>query len=166
MSLQGNAAATELRGKINGLDVLTVDAYAIAVQNGFKGTEAEWLASLKGEDGYTPVKGVDYYTEEDIAELLSLLKIGTSSISYIDLAASKWTGNASPYSQVVAIDGVTENSKIDLNPSVEQLAVFHQKDIAFVAENEDGVVTVYCIGQKPTANYTMQITITEVIANG
>ena len=166
MSLQGKAAAKELRGKINGLDVLTIDAYAIAVKNGFKGTEAEWLASLKGEDGHTPVKGVDYYTEEDIAELLSLLKGGTSYISHIDLLAANWAGNASPYSQVVAIAGVTEYSKIDLNPSIEQLAVFHQKDIAFVAENEDGVVTVYCIGQKPTANYTMQITITEVGVNG
>lgn len=26
-------------------------AYEIAVQNGFKGTEADWLASLKGRDG-------------------------------------------------------------------------------------------------------------------
>lgn len=166
MSLEGKATATELRGKINSLDVLCIDAYAVAVKNGFDGTVEEWLASLKGKDGHTPIKGVDYYTEEDIAELVSLLKVAPSTISRIDLAATKWTGNASPYSQVVAIDGVTENSKIDLNPSVEQLAVFHQKDIAFVAENEDGVVTVYCIGQKPTADYTMQITITEVVANG
>ena len=70
------------------------------------------------------------------------------------------------YSQVVSISGVTENSKIDINPSVEQLAIFHKKDIAFVTENEDGVVTVYCIGQKPVNDYSMQITITEVVTNG
>ena len=105
-----------------------------------------------------------------IAELIALIGSGgggsASYISYITLSASKWQGAASPYSQVVTVAGATEYSKIDINPSVEQLAIFHQKDIAFVAENEDGVVTVYCIGQKPTADYTMQITVTEVLANG
>ena len=39
-------------------------AYEIAVDNGFEGSESEWLDSLKGEpgeNGYTPVKGVDYF---------------------------------------------------------------------------------------------------------
>lgn len=39
-------------------------AYEIAVDNGFEGTEPEWLASLHGKDGkdgYTPKKGVDYF---------------------------------------------------------------------------------------------------------
>ena len=40
-------------------------AYEVAVANGFVGTEAEWLESLKGKDGYTPVKGVDYFDGED-----------------------------------------------------------------------------------------------------
>lgn len=99
---------------------------------------------------------------------ISVAPGGVSSAAYISsvtLSASKWTGSDNLYSQVVSINGVTENSKVDLNPSVGQLAVFYQKDIAFVTENEDGVVTVYCIGQKPTADYTMQVTITEVIAN-
>ena len=51
---------------------------------------------------------------------------------------------------------------MDLTPSVEQLAVFYDKDLTFVTENEDGVVTVYAIGQKPTNDYTIQVTITEV----
>lgn len=88
-------------------------------------------------------------------------------ISSVTLFASKWTAVEDDlYSQMVAINGVTENSKVDINPSMAQLAVFHKKDIAFVAENEDGVVTVYCIGQKPLDDYTMQVTITEVIPNG
>ena len=102
-----------------------------------------------------------------IAELFALIQGSPSSrISYIDLPSANWKGSGSPYSQVVTIDGVTEFSKVDINPSIEQLAIFHTKDIAFVAENEDGKVTVYCIGQKPTADYQMQITITEVNING
>ena len=69
-----------------------LSAYGLAVKKGFKGTLDEWLASLKGEkgepgekgpqgekgaqgaqgapgekgaDGYTPVKGRDYFTVED-----------------------------------------------------------------------------------------------------
>lgn len=40
-------------------------AYQIALNNGFAGTEEEWLESLHGKDGYTPVKGVDYFDGKD-----------------------------------------------------------------------------------------------------
>ena len=60
------------------------------------------------------------------------------------------------------IEGVTENSQVDLTPDVQQLAIFYNKDLTFVTENEEGVVTVYAIGQKPTNDYTIQVTITEV----
>ena len=45
-------------------------AYEIALEHGFEGTEEEWLESLKGEPGHTPEKGVDYFTEEDKAEMV------------------------------------------------------------------------------------------------
>lgn len=83
-------------------------------------------------------------------------------IGEVELPASAWVGEGNTYSQVVAIDGVTPNSQVDLTPSVEQLVIFYDKSLAFVAENEDGVVTVYAIGQKPENDYTMQVTITEV----
>lgn len=44
-------------------------AYEIAVEHGFEGSEEEWLESLQGADGYTPRKGIDYFTEEDIVDL-------------------------------------------------------------------------------------------------
>lgn len=49
-----------------------LSAYEIAVVNGYAGTEVEWLASLKGADGqpgHTPVKGVDYFTPAELANL-------------------------------------------------------------------------------------------------
>ncbi len=49
-----------LKGTIAAFNTYHTDAYMIAVQNGFEGTEAEWLESLKGEPGYTPQKGIDY----------------------------------------------------------------------------------------------------------
>lgn len=65
-------------------------AYQIAVDEGFEGSEADWLASLKGTDGRngidgingtngkdgtngadgkTPVKGVDYFTQAEIQQV-------------------------------------------------------------------------------------------------
>lgn len=52
MSVEGNASGKKnLTGKIHVFNVYHTDAYAIAVKNGFEGTEAEWLESLKGEKG-------------------------------------------------------------------------------------------------------------------
>lgn len=88
--------------------------------------------------------------------------LSEARIGVVELLSSKWVGSGNLYSQVVTIDGVTENSQVDLTPSVEQLVIFYEKDLTFVTENEGGVVTVYAIGQKPTNDYTIQVTITEV----
>ncbi len=139
---------TMIRGK---------SAYEIALIHGFKGTEAEWLASLKGN-----------MTDEDlqkvIDEVAKIVTEGMASarIGEVTIYADSWVGNASPYSQVVFVSGATENSQVDLTPSVEQLAIFYEKDLAFVTENDGGIVTVYAIGQKPANDYTIQVTITEV----
>lgn len=90
-------------------------------------------------------------------------KTPVALVDYIYLPASAWVGSGNIYSQVVYISGVTANSQVDLTPSVEQLAVFYDKSLALVAENEDGVVTVYAIGQKPEQDYEIQVTVTEVI---
>lgn len=95
-------------------------------------------------------------------QILGSLSRSSARIAYVDLLASNWVGDSSPYSQVVEIDSITENSQVDLTPSIEQLVIFYEKDLGFVTENEDGVVTVYAIGQKPENDYTIQVTITEV----
>lgn len=49
-SVSGNISSSgKLAGRIYAPKL--VSAYSIAVQNGFEGTEAEWLESLQGEDG-------------------------------------------------------------------------------------------------------------------
>lgn len=83
-------------------------------------------------------------------------------VADVTLRASAWEGSDHLYSQVVAIEGVTQYSQVDLKPSAEQLAVFREKDLAFCTDNDYGVVTVYAIGDKPLNDYTMQVSITEV----
>lgn len=83
-------------------------------------------------------------------------------IANITLAAANWTGNSAPYSQVVEINTVTSASKIDLQPTVAQIVSLQNDDIALMAENIDGVVTIYSFGGKPSTDMTMQVLLTEV----
>lgn len=97
-----------------------------------------------------------------IGQLAKVVAAQVNKMTSVTLLASAWQGEASPYTQVVNISGTTENSKINLNPTVEQLNIFYNKDITFVVGNKNGVITVYCIGQKPANDYTIQALITEV----
>ena len=83
----------------------------------------------------------------------------------ITLNASDWVDDDNGCYQVVEVAGATPYSMVDLQPTAEQLGIFYEKDVAFVAENEGGVITVYCIGIKPTNDYVIQATVTEVEAN-
>lgn len=88
-------------------------------------------------------------------------KFSTKTAS-VTLAADSWTGTESPYSQEVTIDGVTANSKVDLNPTGEQLNSIATNRTILNTANDNGTVTVYAVGNKPMEDYTMQVTITEV----
>lgn len=92
----------------------------------------------------------------------SFRPIPTIRVTDINLLSSAWDGDASPYSQIVSIADITEYSQVDITPSVDQLDIFYDKDLSFVTENENGIVTVYAIGDKPQNDYTVQVTITEV----
>lgn len=65
-------AASDISGALSNPLARGYSAYEIAVQNGFSGTQTEWLNSLK------PVRGVDYWTKDDIAAIKAELK------AYID----------------------------------------------------------------------------------
>lgn len=84
----------------------------------------------------------------------------------VTIYADKWVqATDDRWYQTVTVDNaiITPTSKVDLQPNSEQLDVFHEKDLAFVTENENGVVSVYCVGQVPTNDYTIQATVTEVV---
>lgn len=92
------------------------------------------------------------------------VNVGTGAkLTEVVLPADGWKGAQNLYSQVVAVDGVSLNSMVNLQPSVEQLQEFHDLDLAFTTVNEDGVVTVYVVGEMPKADYTIQATVVEVI---
>lgn len=86
----------------------------------------------------------------------------------VTIYPDKWVQAADDrWYQVVTVDNtiVTSHSKVDLQPSAEQLYVFHNKDLAFVTENKNGVVSVFCIGQVPTNEYIIRAIVTDVITD-
>lgn len=147
----------------NGADRITAFVGTFYVEKSLAdagATESKTVIAAFEEKTAEQIAAIEAAADEHIETIRNMLS--ASRISYVDLLASAWVGTTHPYSQVVAIDGITENSQVDLTPSVEQLAIFYDKEMMLVAENEDGVVTVYAIGQKPTNDYTIQVTITEV----
>jgi hypothetical protein len=58
-------------GRINRLSVLCIDAYGVAVKNGFEGTVEEWLDSLKASPVLTSPNGTKYRITVDDNGVLS-----------------------------------------------------------------------------------------------
>ncbi len=102
--------------------------------------------------------------------LLELTNKVAQSPASVTLYADRWeqSENEQRWHQevVVANATITEYSKVDLQLSSEQIMIFYEKDLAFVAENDGGKVTVYCIGRIPENDYVVQATVSEVVING
>jgi hypothetical protein len=71
------------------------------------------------------------------------------------------------YSQVVTVNNaiITPNSKVDLQPNADQLCDFYDLGAAFTTENNDGIITTYVVGDKPTKSYNIQATVTEILTD-
>jgi hypothetical protein len=124
---------------------------------------------LEYDHGIPRLKIGDGVNEFSQLPYMSIYSFVMPTPASITLYADKWEKDTdNRYYQIVTVNNatITPNSKGDLQPSAQQLTVFHQKDLAFVAENEDGVVSVFCVGQVPTNDYTMQVTVMEVALNG
>jgi hypothetical protein len=193
MSLYGQASGNTLKGKINRLTELRgYSAYEIALIHGFVGTEEEWIDSItggggvrrfNGREGYVVPLAGDYTAEmvgarpnnwmptysdvgadkagsaaavKDFAQQ----KISTASVSL----TTGWTGDASPYAQIVTISGMTATKMVDLQPTPEQIhALMENGTSGLQAVNNNGAVTVYAFGEKPAEAMTIQATLTEVL---
>jgi hypothetical protein len=112
--------------------------------------------------------GPDMPTDTNIKVWINTAEEGTGivpvlpRVSTISLAASAWTGNSELYSQVVSVNTVTSATKIDLQPTAQQIVNLQNEEISLMIENNGGIVTCYAVGNKPTADYTIQVLLQEV----
>lgn len=117
-------------------------AYAIAVKNGYVGTEAEWLESLKG-------------TVEITSNKLDLIAT---------LTADGWSGSV-PYTQTVSV----ENMTAEINPIVDLVVsdnvVTGKKEelnYSYITRmtTDSGTLTAYCYETKPSVDLNIMIEVT------
>ena len=144
------------------------------IQKHRRGTTEQWQASdIILEDGEIAIEdcggghrglligdGARSYAELPKIYLHEVM----TKITTINLLVANWVGSESPYSQQVLIDGITEYSKIDLQPTPEILAYLQDYEINLTTANIGGVVTVYAIGDCPDQDLHIQATVSEVKA--
>ena len=86
-------------------------------------------------------------------------KVKTGTITF----TTTWDGEG-PYTQLVGVDGVTisTSSKIDLQPTTEQIASLIEDGVqSLVIENDNNVLTAYALGAAPSSAMTVQCTVQE-----
>ena len=111
----------------------------------------------------TSADGGTYYTAGEVDTLLEN-KADAINKATITLSTD-WIGDASPYTQVVIISGITANSKVDLQPDATAIQqMIDDGTVAMYVVNDNGILTTYAIGEKPTIELTIQASITEVSA--
>lgn len=89
---------------------------------------------------------------------------GGATIGVITTPTS-WNGAKSPYSQTITVAEatVTENSKVDLQPSPLYFSILGSDGVtAMLVENNNGTLTLFAYGETPTSGIPLQCTVTEV----
>lgn len=119
-------------------------AYDIAKDNGFEGSEEDWINSLKGKDGVTTIQ---------------TSKIDKTAV----FLADGWSSTV-PYTQTVAVEGITEslNPRIDLIVS-DNVVTGKKEEIAYSCLTKvttgEGILTAYCYETKPDIDFSIMIEV-------
>lgn len=81
----------------------------------------------------------------------------------LTLEAASWTGSASPYTQGVTITGGTATSQADIQADATAIQqMLDNGTNAIYIANENGTFTAYAVGEKPTADLSVQVTVYDV----
>ena len=115
------------------------------------------VTSFKGRTGSVIPASGDYtaemvgaYSKEETDTLLQK-KASTIKKTTVTLSTS-WSGSSSPYTQTVTISGITANSKVDLQPDAAVIQqMVDDEVVAINIVNNNGALTAYAVGEKPTA---------------
>ena len=80
----------------------------------------------------------------------------------ITLTAASWEGD-DPYTQRVSVAGTTARSKVDMQPDATTIMAMMEDGVsAMYVANDNGDLTVYALGEAPSVDITVQVTVTEV----
>lgn len=141
------------------------DGVVITVRN----NQGETTAVIRnGDDGHTPVRGVDYFTEEDVQAIKNDNKLYVDQwapkAEVITLSSTKWSNNR----QTVAVPGVTSDNLVipAPEPTTANYEAYVGSGIRCVSQATNSL-TFVC-GSVPSTNVTVNVAIfySSDIANG
>lgn len=118
------------------------------------------VAGADGKSAYqTAVEGGYSGTETAFNEALASINTYRVRKATVTLPTASWEN----LSQAVTISGVTVNSKVDIQFGGDAMAtLIVSGTYAIWMENSNGTITAKVLGEKPNADMTVQVTITEV----
>ena len=176
-----NLTASVAKPLVNGVYSVTAIGYNELTGAYSSPSNAVSITVTDGSDTWEPEAFKVYLKLGDLADvnLVDLLNaqmlrfnaathkwenVSANRVVEVTLLASAWTATDIPnnYTQTIEVEGVTKTSKIDLQPSDEQIILLHERAVNFSATNIDGVVVARAVGDKPIHDYFMQATVTEV----
>lgn len=99
-----------------------------------------------------------------VNNMRAVLGIATSNAIEITVYADDWVASDDEtyYTQIVDIDGITMNSRVDLTPTPAQIIQLMTEEVSMFMANEDGIITAYCINGTPSSDMTISAIISEV----
>ena len=115
---------------------------------------------------YAYVEAADgSFVRVSIDNIKKVLGINTTTSTIITLTATDWVASAdgSYFTQILTLDGSTENSRIDLQPTPAQIIQLIQDEASIFVANDDGVITAYSVNATPSTDMVFNATVTEVL---
>lgn len=114
-----------------------------------------------GKDGYTPVRGVDYWTEEDKNEMINTIAPKAMTVT---LTSSGWGSNR----QTVSAPGVTSDTTktvvvISPEPSSENFNAYVENSVRCITQG-NSTLTFQC-ESVPTINIMVNVAVYYVTSN-
>lgn len=155
----GRVKLTPVSGQTNVYDMVRQDSPTV------EGTPLNKANLLSDETceaiGIQPDTGTP---NEALAALNTKVKGAAPKTATLSLSTASWAGS-NPYTQTVTITGTTVNSKVDIQMDATALGVLIDSGTSAIwIENNNGTLTAKALGEKPNADLSVQVTITEVSA--
>ena len=138
------------------------DAIIIDPANGKDGADG-----TDGKSAYESAKDGGYTgTEEEFNADLATVgeKAEVSKVVDITMAAASWSELDIGYKQTVVVTGGNANTLVSLEPTPVQIVALQNDGVtALMVNNDGGTFEAYAIGEKPTADMTVQAKLEEVV---
>lgn len=83
----------------------------------------------------------------------------------VTLLSAEWeeSEDGTYYCQSLTIPDTTANSKVDLQPTPEQVATLMKDEVTLFVANDEGELIAYALGKSPSEDLTIGVLISEVM---